>query len=184
MDANSPTKFNHFNPYPYSWQWPMAAVTGWEVEIHPGQVACPSWVTDKCTVKWQICACPWRLYELPLIFCSGSWVPQVDLQLLVAKPWRRAFIVSLLNYVCWWGAQQPYILWRGLEKVPCCWQIEAKCLFYETHQCNSVTVMFFCFFLNIKQFDLTANYICITCYLFSFTLYKVKLKPVERLLKG
>lgn len=107
-----------------------------------------------------------------------------DLQLLVAKPWRRAFIVSLLNYVCWWGAQQPYILWRGLEKVPCCWQIEAKCLFYETHQCNSVTVMFFCFFLNIKQFDLTANYICITCYLFSFTLYKVKLKPVERLLKG
>lgn len=42
----------------------------------------------------------------------------------------------------------------------------------------------FLLFLNIKQFDLTANYICITCYLFSFTLYKVKLKPVERLLKG
>lgn len=46
---------HHINPYPYPWSWgllePTAAVTGWEVGIHPGQVACPSWLTDKCTVK-------------------------------------------------------------------------------------------------------------------------------------
>lgn len=52
----------------------------------------------------------------------------------------------------------------------------AKCLFYEAQYCNSVTGVFYFFFF---QFDLTANYICTT-----FTNFKVKQKPVERLLKG
>lgn len=136
------------------------------MEIHPGQVTSPSRVTNKCTVKWWMCACPWHLHGLPLMLCPGSWVRQVDLQLLVAKPWRRA-IHCLGSELClpMRSTTTIYFLkrvWKGpvllanRSHVFIPWNASLQ---------FSGNVLLVCFFKKYKAahiYDVMANYVCNT----------------------